>query len=251
MGKRFSGKVALVTGSSRGIGRAIALRLGEEGASVAVNYVRKKSKAEEVVHAIKAHGSNAVSVRANMGEPEQVKALVAAVKETFGRLDILVNNAVSAVLKPVRDLTPYHVEYTLNINVKSFILLVQQALPMLEAGRGKIISITSLGSHRYIDGYGILGASKAAVESLTRTLAVELAPKGINVNAVCGGPIETEAIQVIPNYEHLASVWKKLTPEKRLGQPEDLAGVVAFLCSDDARWIRGQVLVADGGLSLF
>lgn len=249
--KKFTGRVALVTGSSRGIGRAIALKLADEGADIVVNFVRKKSDAEDVVTQIKQMGSKAIAVRANMAEPDDIQKLVEGAKNEFGRIDFLVNNAVSAVLRPIAELTDRHVEYTLNINVKGFITLVQSALPCFAEEGGSIVSITSLGSQRYLKGYGILGASKAAVESITRTLAVELAPKKIRVNVVCGGPIDTDALHAIPDYEKLIAHTIRFTPGGRMGEPEDIAGVVSFLCSDDARWIYGQTMIVDGGLSLY
>lgn len=249
--KPFTGKTALVTGSSRGIGRAIALKLADNGADIVVNYVRKKNDAEDVAAQIKEKGCRAIAVRANMSEAEDIQKLVEAAKNEFGKIDFLVNNAVSAVLRPVAELTDRHVEYTLNINVKAFVALVQSALPYFTEQGGSIVSITSLGSQRYLKGYGILGASKAAVESLTRTLAVELAPKGIRVNVVCGGPIDTDALRVLPDYEKLIAHTIKFSPGGRMGQPDDVAGVVSFLCSDDARWIYGQTLIVDGGLSLY
>ncbi len=249
--KPFKERVALVTGSSRGIGRAIALKLADEGSHVVVNFVRKKSEAEKVVSQIQEKGCRAIAVRANMGETEDIKELVRAAKNEFGRVDFIINNAVSAVLRPVSELTDHHIDYTLGINVKAFIDLVQEALPLFTQDGGSIVSITSLGSKRYIKGYGILGACKAAVESLTRTLSVEFAPRNIRVNAVCGGPIDTDAIRVLPEYASIVKFAEKHTPGGRIGMPEDLAGAVAFLCSDDAHWIYGQTLIVDGGFSLF
>lgn len=244
------GKIALVTGGSRGVGRAICLELARRGAHVALTYVKKKGAAESVAETISAMGRRALVICANMGDPADIQRMFAEVRAAFGGLDIFVNNAVSAVLRPAMELTPKHWAYTQEVNVRSFLLSAQEASKLMEGRGGRIVSLSSVGSIRALPGYMALGAAKAAVEAMTRYLAVELAPRGIGVNAVCGGPVDTDALRVFPDAEGLKARWTQLTPAGRMGRPEDLAKVVAFLCSDDAEWVRGQVIVADGGLSL-
>lgn len=244
----FKGKVALVSGSSRGIGKEVALSFAHNGADVVINYLRKKSEAEKVVNEIKSLGQKAIAVKANVGNLQEVDNLVATTIKEFGRIDFFINNAVIAILKPLAEVTEHHYDFTFEVNVKGFIFFVQKVLPYLKETQGKIVSITSLGSRKYIQGYGLLGAAKAAVESLSRSLAVELAPHKINVNVVCGGPIDTEALKFLPAYEEMVHTTTLYTLDKRLGVPADLAKVVLFLCSDDANWIKGQTLIVDGGL---
>lgn len=245
----LEGKVALVTGGSRGIGKAVALALAAHGAKVAITYARKKTAAEGVAEALKKK-TDGLALRAKVERREEVASAIQQTVDAFGRLDIVINNAVSAVLRPFIELTPKHWQYTLDVSLNGFFHLAQEAFPHLAESKGVFISITSLGSRRALPGYGALGACKAAIEALTRQLAAEWGERGVRVNAVCGGPIETEAILVLPDYERHKELWTKLTPLGRMGQPEDLGGAVVLLCSPLARWINGEVLVVDGGLSV-
>ncbi|ESU72846.1 enoyl-ACP reductase, partial [Geobacillus thermopakistaniensis] len=184
----MSGKVAVVTGSSRGIGKAIALRLAKEGYDIVVNYARSKTAAEETAREIEALGRKALVVKANVGDVEKIHAMFAQIDEVFGRVDVLVNNAASGVLRPAMELEETHWNWTMNINSKALLFCAQEAAKRMEqVGGGKIVSISSLGSIRYLENYTAVGVSKAALEALTRYLAVELAPKNIAVNAVSGG----------------------------------------------------------------
>lgn len=174
----MSGKVAVVTGSSRGIGKAIALRLAQEGYDIVVNYARSKTAAEETAREIEALGRKALVVKANVGDVEKIRAMFAKIDETFGRVDVLVNNAASGVLRPALELEETHWNWTMNINSKALLFCAQEAAKRMErVGGGKIVSISSLGSIRYLENYTAVGVSKAALEALTRYLAVELAPK--------------------------------------------------------------------------
>ncbi len=246
----LKGKRALVTGGSRGLGRAIALELGRRGVDVAVNYFSNRTKSEETAEEIRALGVKALALRANVGNPEHLARMFDELKSEFGALDILVSNAASGTLTPMLDVDLKSWERTMNINARALLLLAREAVSMMEGRGGKIISITSMGSSRYIPMYGAVGASKAALETITRYLAMELADKGINVNAVAAGVLDTDSLKRFPNREDLLADARSFTPMGRLAQPEDIAKVVALLCSEDANWICGQVIVADGGHAL-
>lgn len=241
-------KVALVTGSSRGIGRAIALELGRRGASVIINHRRNstRAQAEAVAHEISQLGRRSLVIKADVADPQGVDQMFSLIQNEFGKLDILVNNAASAVFRPLLQLEEKHWEHVWDVNLRAINLCIKHAVPLM--AKGVIVNITSLGGIKYLPNYGALGAAKAAVESLTRSYAVELAP-AIRVNAVCGGLVDdTGFSQMMPPdvKEHIA----QLTPARRMAKPEDIAKVVAFLCSDDAEMIRGQSIIVDGGLTL-
>jgi enoyl-[acyl-carrier protein] reductase III len=246
------GRVALITGSSRGIGRATALELARRGADVVVNYVRKRSAAEEVVAEIQALGRRAIAVRANVAEVAEIEAMFSQVRAEYGRCDILVGNAASGILRPITQLEDKHWDWTMDINARSILRCANYAVPLMEAqGWGRIVGVTSFGSTRVFSEYSIVGISKAAIEALIRYLAVELAPKGIIANAVSPGIVETEALKYFPI--DVADTLRRAatrTPARRLTTPDDVAKVIAFLCSDDAAMIVGQTLVIDGGLGL-
>jgi len=247
----MNNKVALVTGSSRGIGRATAIRLAKEGYDVIINYARSRSKAEEVVQEIEALGRKALAVKANVGDVEKIKEMFQQIDEHFDRLDVFISNAASGVLRPAMELEESHWNWTMNINSKALLFCAQEAAKRMEKnGGGKIVSISSLGSIRYLDNYTTVGVSKAAVEALTRYLAVELAPKNIIVNAVSGGAIDTDALKHFPNREELLEDAKKNTPAGRMVHIEDIVNTIMFLISDEASMIRGQTIIVDGGRSL-
>lgn len=244
-------KVALVTGSSRGIGREIALDLAKQGYDIAINFARSRSKAQEVAQEVESLGQKAVLVRANVGDIEKLKRMFAEVDEAFGRLDVLVNNAASGVLRPIMELNESHWDWTMDINAKALLFASQEAAKrMQKTGGGKIVSLSSVGAIRYLENYTTVGVSKAAVESLTRYLAVELAPLGISVNAVSGGLIETEALDHFPNREELLADAIAKTPAGRMVEAQDLVKAVSFLVSDQADMIRGQTIIVDGGRTL-
>lgn len=248
--KRFSGKIALVTGASRGIGRAIAEIFSREGADIVLNYLRNEEAARETEKILKKQGSKVLTVRANVGNPKEAQELVEAAGKEFGKIHILVHSAALGAFKPVSQLRINQWDLSLDVNTKALLVLSQTALPWMEKEGGSIIALSSLGSKRYIPNYGAIGISKAALETLIRYLAVELAPKKIRVNAVSGGLVDTDAIRSFPQQEIFKAEVVRRTPAGRIGKPEDLANVVAFLASDEARWIVGQTVIADGGLSL-
>lgn len=244
-------KTALITGSSRGIGKAIALRLAKQGYNIVINYARSKSAALQTAEEIEALGVKALVVKANVGKPEKIKEMFAEIDETFGRLDIFVNNAASGVLRPLMELEETHWDWTMDINSKALLFCAQEAAKRMEkTGGGTIVSISSLGSIRVLENYTTVGVSKAALESLTRYLAVELAAKNIVVNAVSGGAVDTEALKHFPNREELLADARRMTPAGRMVETEDMVDAVEFLCSEKASMIRGQTIIVDGGRSL-
>jgi enoyl-[acyl-carrier protein] reductase III len=240
-------RIALVTGASRGIGRAVALRLAQEGVDVVLNYLRRESAAREVAAQIEAMGRRALPVKADVADDADVARLFAAAAD-FGGIDILIANAALGVMEPLAAVTPKHWQRTLGTNAWGFLNMVQHAAPMMASrGGGRIVALTSPGAQRVIDNYGLVGTSKAALEALVRYWAVELAAQGIVVNAVSPGMIETDAVQWLDSAERVLGLVRRQTPVGRLATPEDVAGVVAFLCSSAAEMIVGQTIVVDGG----
>jgi enoyl-[acyl-carrier protein] reductase III len=252
--KPFSNKTALITGSGRGIGRAIALYFARHGADVVVNFFRNRAPAEETAREIEALGRRALVVKADVGEIEGIGKLFDEAEKEFGGLDIFVHNAASGYNRPALEQKPKGWDWTMNINARSLLFAAQLAVPLMEKrGGGSIVSITSSGSSRVLPDYVAVGASKAALESLTRYLAAELAPKNIVVNAVSPGLVLTDAITHFDAIHTEAGIIQKAiadTPAGRLVTPEDVADVVGFLCSPAASMIRGQVVVVDGGYLL-
>jgi enoyl-[acyl-carrier protein] reductase III len=249
---RFVGKIALVTGSSRGIGRAIALRLAHEGADVVVNYRRQTVAAAATAGAITGLGRRALVIQADIGEPAAVQQMFTRVRDTFGALDIFVANAAATAFKPLMKLHPHHFEKTFAITVKSFVLAAQLAAELMHGRAGKMVTVSGIDARRYVPLHGALAAAKGALEVLTTYLACELASQGITVNGVNPGLVNTDSAHVFGEevYRLLEKNVLTYTPMKRVGTPDDIAKVVAFLCSDDAAWICGQTLMVDGGLSL-
>jgi NAD(P)-dependent dehydrogenase (short-subunit alcohol dehydrogenase family) len=237
----------LITGASRGIGRAIAERLGRDGARVIVNWLQNEAAAKETAAAVERAGGQALLVQGDVRSVETLEKLVATAKDAFGGLDVLVHNAALGALKPMDKIRVSQWDLTVETSLRPFWLLTKLALPLLRDG-ARVIGITSLGSRQFTPGYAAMGASKAGVEALTRQLAVELAPR-ILVNSVCGGPVDTDSFEYLPDSDRWRGDLERATPLKRLGHPQDIAGAVALLCSPDAAWITGQTLVADGGLS--
>lgn len=245
----LKGKVALITGSSRGIGRAIALKLAAEGADVIINYFRKKSAAELTAREARQEGVIAHTIKADVGDAEKIDSMFNEIEQRFGKLDILVNNAASGVARPALELDTKGWDWTMNVNAKAFLLCAQRAAKLMKNG-GKIVSISSLGARLVLPIYTAVGVSKAALEALTRYLAIELAPRGICVNGVAAGAVKTEALKKYTAGKDLPPLAWQTTPAGRMVQPEDIANVVAFLCSEEAAMIRGQIIVIDGGVSL-
>lgn len=247
----LEGKTAVITGSGRGIGRAIAVELASRGCNVAINYFRRRAPAEETAHLVERAGGRAVVIKAHVGDEEQIRSLVRQTATHFGSVDIFVGNAASGVLKPAMEQGAKEWDWTLNINARSILFGVQEAFPYMKARRwGRVITVTSIGSVRVLPEYSIVGVSKAAIEALTRYLAVELAPYGITVNAISPGVVETEALDFFPSKDTIIETAKRRTPAGRLATPEDVAKVAAWLCTEDAAMIVGQTIVIDGGHSL-
>jgi len=246
----FAGRRALITGGSRGIGRAIAFKLASLGATVAINYIKNDEAAEETALAIERLGRPALKMKADISEPKEIKRLFEAVKEAFGGLDIFVSNAVSGVLGPATRIGKFGWDLAMNANARAFMIGVQEAVKLFPETGGKIVAVSSIGSFVCLPSYAAVGASKAALEALVRYFARELAPRGINVNAVSGGPVNTSALDYFPDKEKLLEMWKERTPTHRIARPEEIAAVAAFLLSDEASWIQGQTVVVDGGLTL-
>lgn len=245
----LTGKIALVTGASRGIGRAVALRLAQLGADVVINYLRKERAAREVAEAVAATGRRALLLKADIADGNDLDRLFAEVR-AFGGLDILIANAAIGVMEPLADVTPKHWQRTYATNTWAFLAMTQAAVPLMQArGGGYVVALTSPGSQRVIDNYGLVGSSKAALEALVRYWGVELAREGIIVNAVSPGMIETDAVKQLAKPDEVLALVRQQTPSGRLATAEDVAGVVAFLCSPAAQMIIGQTLVVDGGFS--
>ncbi|PID76999.1 MAG: enoyl-[acyl-carrier-protein] reductase FabL [Deltaproteobacteria bacterium] len=245
----FEGKKALVTGGSRGIGRAIAIRLAENNMDVAVNYVRHKKDAGETARQVEKLGRRCLLVKANVAVEEEVAAMFDLIEQEFGRLDVLVSNAASGVLKPALELTLRHWDWTMDINARAMLTLVQKAVPLMKQG-GRVMAVSSLGSVRAIENYTTVGASKAALESLVRHLAVELGGSGININTISAGAVDTEALKHFPNRQEILDEAVEKTPLGRLTTPEDVADIALFLCSDLAKMVQGQTIIVDGGYAV-
>jgi enoyl-[acyl-carrier protein] reductase III len=248
----LAGKVVLVTGGTRGIGRAIALRLArEKPAHIVCAYYVNHDAAAEAVSAIEAAGASASAVATDVGDPRRFEELFRQIDERHGRLDVFISNAARTAFRPVMELAVRTWSRVVELNAQAFLVGSQLSARMMKkTGGGRIVGISSLGAQFCPPDYAALGASKAAMESLARYLACELASMNINVNVVSGGYVDTETMRLHPDYENLARQVIARTPGRRLAQPEDLAGIVAFLCAPESDWIRGQTIIADGGFSL-
>jgi len=235
----------LVTGGTRGIGKAIALRLASEGATrIALGYLRNDKAAEAAADEIRAAGAEPILVRGNVAS-EKVVAEFAS----HGPYAAVVHNAATGVIKPALETEDKHWDWTLNANARALLSLARACAPDMPNG-SSIVAVSSLGAQRVLENYVLVGTSKAALESVVRYLAVELSPRGIRVNAISAGVVETEALDHFPNREQMLHAGKTRTPAGRLVEPEDVAGAVAFLCSPDADMLRGHTLIMDGGYSL-
>ncbi len=249
----LSGRVALVTGGSRGIGKACALRLAEAGADVIVNYVTSKAAAEEVAEAIAARGRRTAIVKADVSEQEDIVSMVDFIKDTFGALDILVSNAATGGFRPLLATTAAHFEAAMNTNVRALLFLLQAALPLLKQGPGqaKVIALSSHGSHLALPMYGLIGSTKAALESVVRHAALEFGPVGINVNVVQAGLVDTDSTRRLPHHEDLFTRARaRSLVAERLLEAGDVADAILFLASPLSDMIQGQCLVIDAGSSI-
>lgn len=241
--------VTLVTGGSGDIGRAICVDLASRGHDIAFTWFRDREAAEETAGLVEKAGQRSAMLRAHLGEAGTATKVVADTVEQLGRLDAVVANAASGVIRPAIELEPKHFDWTMGINARSLIELAAAARPHLSDG-SSIVALSSLGSTRVLVGYTAVGASKAALEAIVRYLAVELAPEGIRVNAVSAGVVDTGALEHFPMREEMLRAAKEGTPAGRMVTPEDVAAAVRFLLSEDSSMVRGHTLVVDGGYSL-
>jgi len=242
---RFDGASVLVTGGSRGIGKAIALRFAELGAArVAIGYLRNDKAAEATAEELRSAGAEPVLVRGNVASERVVREVA-----ELGTLRALVHNAATGVIRPALEVEKKHWDWTLDANAHALLALAQAAAPQMAPG-ASIVAVSSLGSIRVLDNYVLVGTSKAALESLVRYLAVELAPRGIRVNAVSAGVVDTAALEHFPNRDEMLQMARERTPAGRMIEPADVADAVAWLCSPGADMVRGLTLVVDGGYSL-
>lgn len=239
---------ALVTGGSRGIGRAVALDLAARGWNVAVGFLRNEEAAEEVAAAVRDRGREALLCPHNLVRPEERRELVDRVATATDRLQGLVHAAGLGAPAPALGARPSRWEMAWETHVRALVDLIHHGRDLLRGPAG-IVALSSLGAHRVMEGYATIAAAKGALETLVRYLAAELAADGVNMNCVCGGPVDTDSLRAFPRFDALAEESRR-RPPGRMGRPEDLAPVVSFLLSRDARWIRGQVIVADGGFGL-
>lgn len=249
MTRDLEGKVALVTGGGRGIGRAISLKLASRGANLVVAFLRNRTAAEEVCNLAEDHSVKAVPLKANVGNDVQLGSVFDHIEETFGRLDVFVSNAATGVIRPLPELDAKAWAWTMDANARALFLGAIAARPLMIEG-GSIVALSSLGAERVLPGYAAVGASKATIESLIRYIAVELAPTGIRANVVSPGVVDTEALLHFPMREEMLGKARETTPAGRLVSPQDVAETVSFLTSEASSMITGQVLRVDGGAGL-
>lgn len=248
MSKRLAGKVALVTGASKGIGAAIAERLAEEGAAVVVNYSSSKEAAEQVVKSIEKKGGKAIALKANMSSPAEIERLFTETKKTFGKLDILINNAGIYEFKPLEQVTVEHFHKHFDLNVLGLLLACKESLKYFGPAGGSIVNISSVSSTARVPNASVYSATKAAVDSITKVLASELGPRKIRVNSINPGMVETEGTSSGGIIEsEFKKEFERISALKRIGSTEDIAPAVAFLASDESSWITGESLVISGG----
>jgi enoyl-[acyl-carrier protein] reductase III len=249
MSAALAGKVALVTGASRGIGRAIAMKLASAGCDVAVGYFNGHAEGRAVCEQIAHSGRRSCALQVNVASRESIAALFAQLRQHFPQVDLIISNAASGVLKPTLEMSLKQWRWCLETNAFALQALAQEAVPMMRA-HGRIIALSSLGAQRALPDYGFLGAAKAALESVVRSLAVELGPREIRVNAVSAGLVETDALAAFPQRETLVAEFARRSPVGRTLTAAEVADTVYLLCLPEAEMINGQTVVVDGGYSI-
>jgi enoyl-[acyl-carrier protein] reductase III len=252
LSQSFKDKKVLITGSSRGIGRATALAFAREGADVVIHYRRDESAAFETAEEVRKLGVQALVCRAELESPEEIDAMFDTVEKEWGALDVFMANAAATAFKPIMETKAHHIGRTYEVVINSVLHAVQRAVPLMEGRNGRIITVSSLGSRFTLPRYANIGSAKAALESLTRYMAAEFGPNGITCNTISPGVVETDSVRFYAKdeFETFKANVISRTPIKRLTQPEDVAGLALFLASDAASFITGQVIGVDGGLTL-
>lgn len=247
----MTNKTVLITGGSRGMGSRLAVRLGSEQANVVVNYKANAEAAEATVAEVRAAGGQATAIQADIAEPESVASLVEQATKEFGSLDVVVANAAASAFKPFSQIHPRHVEKTMGITVEGFLELVRVSTPHMREG-GRVLAVSGWDSFRVLPGHGLLGAAKAAMETIIKYLAIELGPQGITTVGVCPGPIDTDSFRYYAGdkWAQYEESWLGQTPSGKFPTPAEVAEVMAFCCSPRSAAINGQTIVVDGGLSL-
>lgn len=247
----FDGRVAVVTGGTRGLGHAIALELAREGATLALNYRRDEQRAVRALGEIRAIAPRSITLKADLGDDEQVRAMIRRAGEELGRIDILIANAAATAFRPLLEVKPHNITRTFNLSVNGFVAAVQEASRLMGAG-ARVVMISGLDSIRFMEGHGVLGAAKAALESMVRDFAFELGPRGITVNGVNFALIDSDSSRMYlgEEYERIARAAAERSALKRLPRAEEIAAIVRLVCSPAAGFLTAQTIMADGGLSL-
>lgn len=245
----LASKVALITGGARGIGKATALKLAQAGADIVIVYYSSAEEAEQLVLEIQSLGRQAFALKANVADESSVQDMMKQVLEQFDHLDIVISNAASGVLKPALKMSTKHWRWCMETNALALNHLVRAAEPVLQKG-GRVIALSSLGAQRAIPNYAFIGASKAALEALVRSLSIELAPKGVTVNTISAGVVDTDALKYFPNREQLLEEYQAHALADRSLSPADVANAVYLLCLPEADMIRGHTLFVDAGYSI-
>ncbi|HZO80255.1 MAG TPA: SDR family oxidoreductase [Candidatus Binataceae bacterium] len=247
----FAAKVALITGGTRGLGRAIALRLARGGATVALNYRRDEHNARRTLEEVRSLAPRSILAQADLGDDGQVRAMVRRVGETCGRLDIVVANAAATAFRPLLEVKPHNLARTFNLSVGGLVAMVQEAAPLMDAG-GRVVIISGIDSIRYTPGHGVLGAAKAALESMVRDLAFELGPRAITVNGVNFALIDSDSSRMYmgEDFERVARAAAARSALGRVPTADEVAAIVCLICSPEAGFLTAQTIMVDGGLSL-
>ncbi len=248
---KFKDKKAFITGSSRGIGRAIALELAREGADILLHYRKDQEAAHKTSEEIKKMGRKVWTYSADLSNMDDLEKMLLAIKKDHTTLDIYIANAASTAFKPLTQIEAHHIQKTFNIVLTSFILTIKGLLPLLENREAHVVTISGIDTLKTFPGHGLLAAAKSALETLTKYFAFELAPQKIHVNSVNPGFVDTDSTRFYlgESFDEVTKMLNQLSPQKGVGTPMDVAKIVSFLCSDDANWITGQTIYAEGGIS--